>query len=247
MNQHAELDALRLGNRSLEPSQLAVAKLFFGNGSDGVHQIHEALVDRNRMSSKSILGGVLNRERRNTRERFHRRDGFAQVLFFEELKVELIVFFEDAMQRFFDSSRGFGRLADIFHQLRQFSARRYADFVPVIEVFLKLGECFVGSFERRIFKNGAVDHVLQNRSVRGRRDQRVFFFGNLVKFGQQVSAFFCRHGGNYLGAWVLFDLALRGEAKRYLFVLVFHHRFVFFNSFLAVFDFAFFILGSFLW
>ena len=72
MNKHAELDALGFGNRPLKPRDLSIAKFFLRNRTNRIHQIHEALVDRNRVTTKTILSRVGDRESRNARERFHR-------------------------------------------------------------------------------------------------------------------------------------------------------------------------------
>ena len=145
------------------------------------------------MSTQSILRDVGHDERRNAFEFLKRLDRFAQVFFPKKIQIKLIVVLEHAVQSLLETRASFFGMRKTFAGFRKFCSSRDANFVPIKEIFLEFGERFVCRFHRRILQTTGINHVFENRSIGGRRNNLILFFDKLVELGDQICTVFGGH------------------------------------------------------
>lgn len=104
-----------------------------------------------------MLNGVAEHKGCHAGHRFEFADGFAQVLFFEVVDVEIVKLFKDRLQIVLETLCRFGGIRKIGKHLGEFGHRRHSDFVPIEKILLAFRQSLVGEIVWTILQQTRVE------------------------------------------------------------------------------------------
>ena len=150
MHQTSKLNPLGLGDRPLNSWQRILGNLQERENLALPHRITNQVARRDRMTSKSVLGDISDRERGHAFPSLEFGRSFPQIGFLHVVDIVLIPCLEYRLQALLDPRCGLHRKGQGLERLGQLRDGRHPDFVPIEIGLLQLGEPLIGLLDSSI-------------------------------------------------------------------------------------------------